>query len=121
MPWLGPKILTVVELGKLLASEAGISEREATRILRAWGRILTRVIRSGYGVPLGRTMRIFAKPIAPRRYWNPIRREKDISKGKWKIEIMASRKTLYYMNEELGEPTKLDLKIFKKGNKGEHF
>ena len=111
MPYVGNKILTVVQLGKLLAAEAGISEREATRILRAWGRVVTRVVLSGFGIPLGRSMRLHPKPLPARRQYNPVTREVEPLKARWRVTIDLSRKMREGLSE-LGEPTELDLKEF---------
>ena len=113
----GPKVLPRSEAAKLLASETGISDREAERILYGISRVIERTVIAGHGISLSQSLRISPKPITPRKRYNLIRETVDDESGYWSVTLDVSRSLRKRLREELGEPSPLDFKNFNEAKK----
>jgi nucleoid DNA-binding protein len=107
------KVLTAVEVGKLIAQDTGLTEREATRVFRSVTKTIKELMVSGCGISLGEELYLEPRPVKPRRFRNPTTGEVGVTTGHWTVRTRVSLPFRKRIKDALGPPTPEEIRYFE--------
>ncbi len=108
------KVLSTAEVGKFVAQESGLTEREATRVFRSVNTVIRNLLLSGYGVTLGSDIYLELKPIRTRNYFHPVELKVKVKRTHWVVKLRMADLFKQLVAETLEEPTEEDMKQYKR-------